>query len=212
MAKVGNTPTKFRCCVCGLSYAVELKKTSKGKNYCQDCWDKKETARLKLTDYIQKLLDDSGFSEDKDDRKAFWGMVGAQMRLYTDEKKDYNYNYKSILYTLKFIYEYDENPPDFVPELGIGNVPFYYLRAKMFCVKEHELNLLEKGKEAGDIVPETITINRSDLIAQEERETHLKMKRINREEDVDLASITEDMFDTSDIDKELKESGIWGDE
>lgn len=208
------TSKKFRCCNCGIQFAIELAKPLNKKKYCEKCFNQIKTEQdelelrhakqyRKLTDYIKEIAEEKieDIEEYEENKEFFWKMVTAQIKAYTDEKKDYKYTLGGIYQTLRYIYELEENPPPFDLTSGLSIVPFYYLKASIFWNKQKKIKEANK-KENVESEPDIIIIKRSDIIAQEERRKKYQAWQENEEkiESPDIASITSDMFDFSEMD------------
>lgn len=135
---------------------------------CQDCYDKyienrnkkkikyepkENTDRLKLTNYIQELYLNEGFSKNE----IPWQMMMTQTKKMIDE---YKYSYASIKYVLW--YEVEILGLNLFNEQYNGSIlnliPYHFQEAKDFCEKNIEL---KKEIENFDFTDEVIVINKT---------------------------------------------------
>lgn len=152
--------THFKCAGCGRTFSTDIEVNVGKKKYCPDCGNpiKEDTKSYKdLTDYIWFNL---GVKELQDFR------MPMLMTFVKQIKERYGIGNRQILFTLKYMYEYEEDdtPPPFVNENCIYNIIRYYQKAKEFwsSLKQIKTNQ-EKIEEALSLPQRKVTISRSAL-------------------------------------------------
>lgn len=186
----------FKCCICGLNYPIETMKKQGAKKYCPDCWikegqkkEKESEDYKKLFSYIQELLIKNLNPNEKE--QDFYGLIAKQI---SDYKKEYGWTNAGIQKTLKYIYEINDTPPNFIPNKGIALVPYYYPEAAKYFREKYELYLISKKRKEEKIESfpaEIIVINRSDIDRLNEEEKERQLKNCECEE-IDLEHLGED--------------------
>ena len=194
----GQRARTLKCSSCGLSFDSSLIKKVGGKNFCPSCFEKrqKEVEDLnELRDAIDKYLQ----PQDMD-----WPLIGKQIKEYREE---YNFTYRGMLFTLKYLFEFLERGEFTYEEKGTGIafIPYFYSSAVRFYSEVYRLRATD-DEEIDEILnlPSTIImLNRSDLIRRDQEFEEKKIKLLGLEK-VDIESI-EDDEEIIDIDEALNE-------
>ena len=166
---------KYKCSVCGRM--VDTTVTISGKRYCDIC----KAAPLKNAEDYKKLCT---YLYENLGAKDFCNMGLLTKNLKTLRDK-YSFTDSITYYTLRYMYEFEEDnpPPPFSKESDVFGVVFYYYKAKQFWQQFKELRVQKnKIEEALSLPQKVVTINRSELIKQEELDYARRKLESNREE------------------------------
>lgn len=162
----------LKCSICGRSFPRETITKISGKNYCESCYAEKgkdSQAYKDLMDYVYNLAEQDN---------SILPMVAMQVKKLKEQGKLSNLD---ILNTLKYMYEYKDEPKmEFRPQSGIANVPYFIREARIFYAQSLDLASTDDKviEESINCEPIQITLKRSDLIrTQEEFEKKQRAKK-----------------------------------
>lgn len=155
------------------------------KNYCPTC----SPARLQEVNYYKKLC--AYIYENLINGDKF--LMGKCVKQIKNLKTEYDMNYKSMLLTLQYMYEFQDEPVIFDENVCINNIPYYYSEAKDFY-SIIWLHRATNGKWIEEVLQqpaEVIVIERSDLIKkdQEFEEKYQKNIKLLDMSDIDLEEL-----------------------
>lgn len=194
------TRGQFKCAGCGYIFDGSMKVVVNKKNYCPNCGNslaQEAKGYRPLTDYIWNNL------RVKDIPSFSMPMLTTFIKQIKDK---YGIGNWQLLYTLRYMYEFEENdPPEpFTNENSIYNIIRYYQRAKEFwSVYKSQSTSDEEAEHILSAPYKKVTITRSFLNSQYQKKEKNRRDYFSPEE-LSIEDIVDDGLSGEGLD-------AWGD-
>lgn len=189
MAVTTKKGGKSTCAGCGLKFDTDIMVTVNKKKYCPTCGEKAKKDAESYKALIDYIWVDLGVKQIEDFNM---GMLTTFIKQIKDK---YDIGNRQILFTLQYMYEYEDEhnkPPPFLHENDIYSVIRYYQRSKEFWSSVKKLKTdQEKIEEALSLPQKKIIISRSTLNALYE-EDEQKRRSLYHQEELDVDDIEDD--------------------
>ena len=180
-----------KCSMCEQTFPKEKMHLIGGKNFCDKCAliRQKDIDDLKdLRDYIKLKLE----PEDN-----LWPLITKQIKQY---KEEYGFKYSGMKATLKYLFEYSEDPFNWDRDLGIAFLQYHYRKANQFFSKMYALKKVnpDEIREILEKKEKHVVINRSALI---QRDIEFQKKKEERERTglMTLDDVEDDELEVTDF-------------
>ena len=177
--------------MCEQTFPKEKMHLIGGKNFCDKCAliRQKDIDDLKdLRDYIKLKLE----PEDN-----LWPLITKQIKQY---KEEYGFKYSGMKATLKYLFEYSEDPFNWDRDLGIAFLQYHYRKANQFFSKMYALKKVnpDEIREILEKKENHVVINRSALI---QRDIEFQKKKEERERTglMTLDDVEDDELEVTDF-------------
>jgi ribosomal protein S18 len=163
---------KSKCSMCEQMFEKEELTVKSNKKYCKDCLPIKEAESIKYANDWDLLFK---YICDLYKIKVPTGMMFQQMKTY---REDYNYTNIGMYYTLKYYYEILEN--DVIEGNGLGIIPYYYEKAKIYYNKKYDLeDKIDNFENNEQIVKIKTRVLHKELIKKEPLSLHINWEEVN---------------------------------
>ena len=124
-----------KCSICNKEILLGEALGEKTKYYCSnDCLQKYLLESKHKEELYKYLVEINGVKDKKQLNRLIFIQIGKYV-------KDYNYTYKGMYLTLKYIREQENKQ---INDGTIGIIPYYYTKAKDFFIKQQKIILQAK--------------------------------------------------------------------
>lgn len=168
-------PKKLKCSLCGELFEKEELIVKSAKRFCVECLkirtgeaEKNKVEWTLLFEYICKLY--------KIDKPT--GMMFQQMKGYRD---DYSYTNIGMYYTLKYYHEILENTV--LDGAGLGIIPYYYDKAKVYYNKMFDLqDVVENFENTENVINIKTKLTTKPVTKKEPLSLHIDWEEVNEDD------------------------------